>query len=201
MNTLRGILLMGLFMTVTVLANQTVTKRTDSPPKKASNPSLGTVSGRIFLITKGGDLKLARMARVYLFWENGPAATAVKAAAGEETSPGLVYLKKYLQATKDANRSGASQFCRSDLLNADKAALATIDWAQEHKLADYIPIIKSDEEGNFSASKLRPGLYELVARGQAGINDAYWLQEVTVKAGEKTEVKVNSVEGSCTDKP
>jgi hypothetical protein len=38
-----------------------------------------------------------------------------------------------------------------------------------------------------------------VARGRAGINDAHWDQNVTVKAGEKTEVKVSSVEASCAD--
>jgi hypothetical protein len=38
-----------------------------------------------------------------------------------------------------------------------------------------------------------------MVRGRAGINEAYWLQTVTVKAGEKTEVKVSSVEASCAD--
>jgi len=58
-----------------------------------------------------------------------------------------------------------------------------------------------DEEGNFSIGKIRSGVYNLVARGKAGINDAYWLQEITVKPGAKTEVKVISVEASCADIP
>jgi hypothetical protein len=192
--------LMGTLATTPMLTKQSNITRAASPSQKASNPSLGTVSGRIFLITKGGDLKPARMARVYLFFEHGPGSAAV-AAAGAGDSPGLFYLKKYLEATEAANKSGDSKLCRSDLLNADKAIQATVQWADEHKLMAYVAALDADEEGNFSIGKIRSGVYNLIARGKAGINDAYWLQEITVKPGEKTEVKVSSVEASCADVP
>src|SRR6266705_2764234 len=41
------------------------------PPK--SRPNAGVVSGRIFAITKAGDIKPARMAKVYLFSWGGHA--------------------------------------------------------------------------------------------------------------------------------
>lgn len=191
--------LMGMLAAAPTLAQQSGSKPTGTPPQKMPHSATGSVSGRIFLITKAGDLKPARMARLYLFWENGSAVAAVEAAAGAETSPGLFYLKKNLEATEDANKTGASQLCRTDLLNADKAVLATLDWAQEHKLMAYVATLDADEEGQFSVGKIRPGLYELIARGQAGINDAYWLQQITVKSGQKTEVKVSSVEASCAN--
>jgi hypothetical protein len=131
---LRVTLLVGMLATTPILGEQSDAKRTASGPQKASSSSLGIVSGRVFLITKGGDLKPARMARLYLFWVVGSSVAAVEAAAGAKTSPGLIYLEKNLEATEDANKTGASQLCRTDLLNADKAALATLDWAQEHKL-------------------------------------------------------------------
>jgi hypothetical protein len=195
---LRAILLMGMLVTTPILAKQNETKRTASPPQKASNPSFGVVMGRIFLITKGGDLKPARLAHGFLFFETGPGISAIEAAGGGDT-PGLIYLKRYLEATEDANKSGASLRCRSDLLNVDKAALATLAWAQEHKLTAYVAFLDADEEGHFTVGKIRPGVYELVVRGQAGINDAYWLQRVTVRPREKTEVKVSSVEAACAD--
>ncbi len=191
---------MGTLATTPMLAEQIDTNRAASPAQKASHPSFGVVSGRIFLITKGGDLKPARMAHVFLFFDRGQGSSAVMSAGGGDT-PGLIYLKKNLEAIEEANKSGASKSCKSDLLNAFKAAVATLDWAQEHKLTAYVAILDADEEGNFSIGKIRPGVYELIARGQAGINDAYWLQEITVRSGEKTEVKVSSVEASCPDVP
>lgn len=194
------IFVMGLLATTTILATRSDTKRAVSPPQKAPNSSFGEVSGRIFLITKSGDLKPARMARVYLFFEHGPGSAAV-VAAGAGDSPGIIYLKKYLEASQAANESGDSKLCRSDLLNADKATKATLEWAQERKLMAYVAALDADEEGYFSVGRIRPGVYNLVARGNSGINDAYWLQEITVRPGQKTDVKVSSVEASCADVP
>jgi hypothetical protein len=66
LHTLRAIVLIGTLATKPMLAEQSDTTRATSPTQKACNPSLGTVSGRIFLIAKGRDLKPARLARVYL---------------------------------------------------------------------------------------------------------------------------------------
>ena len=180
------------------------TKHTASPPQKASNPSFGAISGRIFLITKGGDLKPARLARMYLFYVTLDYYRGIGEVMPGDKTPGLIYATKSAElGTEDANKAKSGthvDLCRSELMNADKAALATLDWAQEHKLGAYVPVLDVDEEGQFSTGyNIRPGLYELVARGRAGINDAYWDQNVTVRAGEKTEVKVSSVEASCAD--
>ena len=202
-HTLRVIFLMGLLAMTTILAGQSNTKRTASPPQKASNPSFGAISGRIFLITKGGDLKPARLARMYLFYVVISYYSGRGEVAPGDKTPGLIYSTKNAELAKEDRikaESGTDVGCRSELMNADKAALATLDWVQEHKLGAYVPVVDVDEEGQFSTGyNLRPGLYELVVRGRAGINDAYWDQNVMVKAGEKTEVKMSFVRASCAD--
>jgi hypothetical protein len=89
------------------------------------------------------------MAHVFLFFESGPGSSAVLSAGGGDT-PGLIYLEKNLEAIEDANKSGGSQYCKSNLLSAFKAALATL-----------VAILDTDEEGNFDIGKIRPGLYKI----------------------------------------
>jgi hypothetical protein len=201
-NAIRGTFLVAALATTVVSGHpQSSEKRTATPPQKASSASFGSVSGRIFLITKGGDLKPARLARLYLMYERGSSSISAVLAAGEGDTPGIFYLNKLLEATNEANESGASRMCVSDLVNADKAILVTLDWVQAHKLMAYVAAPDVDEEGKFSIPQIRPGIYDLLARGQAGINDAYWQQQLSVTAGEKTEVKVSSVEAACAAEP
>lgn len=173
------------------------TGATDLPADKATQ-HFGVLAGRIFLITKGGDLKPARMARLYLLWNRGPGTAAITAAGGGDT-PGLFYLKKYLEETQKAKDSGTSAYCLSGLVSADKAMVSTLNWAQAHKLTAYVVAPEVDEEGRFTARNIRPGIYEIIARGRAGTNDAYWLGETNVKAGERTKIKLDSVEVACVD--
>jgi hypothetical protein len=165
-----------------------------SPTKKTSTPSAGIVTGRVFAITQGGDLKPARMAHVYLFFQNGPEAASLTKTIG--TTPDLFYLQKKLEAIKEAVAAGS---CKSDLIAADKAILATLTWATVNHLTDFVPFGDADEEGNFTITKVKPGVYDVIARGQAGINDSSWSQNVTVKSGETVTIKLSNVESSCSN--
>lgn len=164
-----------------------------SPTKKTSAPNAGVVTGRVFAIAPDGDLKPARMAHVYLFLEKGPDAASLTKTIG--TTPDLFYLQKKLEAIKEAVAVG----CKSDLIAADKAILATLAWATENHLTDFVPFGDADEEGNFTITKVKAGVYDVIARGQAGSNDSSWSQDITLKPGETVTIKLSNVESSCSN--
>ena len=180
----------GLLLT-TLIAQ--VPAKQDSPAKKTPAPNAGIVTGRVFAITQGGDLP-ARMAHVYLFLEKGPEAASLTKTIG--TTPDLFYLQKKLEAIKEAIAAGS---CRSDLIATDKAILATLAWATENHLTDFVPFGDADEEGNFTITKVKPGVYDVIARGQAGSNDSSWSQDITLKPGGKVTIKLSNVESSCSN--
>jgi hypothetical protein len=192
-----ALFLATVLLTVSLLAQDIKPRQPDLARKSAANERrVSTVTGRVFAITKGGDLKPARSAQVYLFFQRGPEISSIIATAG--TTPGVHYLQKELDALEENHKSGKDVSCKSGLIAIDKAILDTFEWAKQHQLTDLIRFVDTDEEGYFTISRVRPGIYELVVRGQAGINDASWLQEIEVKPGEKLTAKVSSVESSCS---
>jgi hypothetical protein len=72
--------LLGLLVLLT-LATAAGAQQQKSPPVKA-----GVVSGSVFAITKGGDLKPARMAKIYLFY-----ASQAAAESGETGTAGTAW--------------------------------------------------------------------------------------------------------------
>lgn len=54
--------------------------------KRATFAGTGTVSGRVFAITKGGDLKVAQLAHVYLFYSGSLKGAEENTAASTFTS-------------------------------------------------------------------------------------------------------------------
>ena len=89
--------------------------------------------------------------------------------------------------------------CRSDLIATDKAILDTLAWATENHLTDFVPFGDADEEGNFTITRVKAGVYDVIARGQAGSNDSSWSQDVTVKSGETVTIKLSNVESSYSN--
>src|ERR1019366_8109322 len=69
-----------------------------SPPAKT-----GVVSGSVFLITKGGDLKPARMAQVYLLYISG-SVNATGANSDESSTVGSFWLDSLLIAMDDYDK-------------------------------------------------------------------------------------------------
>jgi hypothetical protein len=162
----------------------------EAPQQEKSSSQAGGVSGRIFLITKGGDLKPARLARVTLLYGSDAGTAAV------------VYLNTELEQMKGSytllTTSGEAS-CRAELLVFINSLKATMEWAKVNGKQDQVHIATSDEEGLFQFSGLEPGSYILLARGQAGANDAYWQNDFKVKPGESVRMKLASPHTACLD--
>lgn len=170
----------------------------------------GTVSGRVFAITQGGDLKPARVARLYLLYSYRPDLVDKNAAqftdadfvraAGESPSAifgdaRLLAMHAYIEALgRDGANWSDSVVCTKELLTYNESLLKILEWNQGKTL---IVFADADEEGNFKmAAPL--GRYTLIARGRAGFNDAIWIsKDVEVESGKETIVKLASPEKAC----
>lgn len=148
------------------------------------------ISGKVFLITKGGDLKPARLAQVTLFYGSDAGTAAV------------VYLNTKLEEMKESYKLLATPgeaSCRAELLLFINSLKATLEWAKVNGKQDQVHIATSDEEGFFQFGGLEPGSYILLARGHAGANDAYWEYNFKVKSGESVQMKLASPHTACLD--
>ncbi len=189
--------------------------------KKAAVTSAarGAVSGHIFAITKSGDLKPARMAKVYLLWDH-PSLQFVQGQEKKgihEDSATLIFLQAHNKAMEeaiaqrqrdyDANRHHSDSLdCREDLREYETAVLAARQWCLDNRKLEQVLSTDADEEGYFKIANVRPGVYSLVARGQAGFNDAVWLvgatsledmTDIVVPPGKEVVLKLASPEKAC----
>jgi len=171
-----------------------------SPPAKA-----GVVSGSVFLITKGGDLKPARMADVYLLYVY---RSAKAASAGQDYmgSAAHAWVENHIKASEEyrtelaqdgVNWSDSLQ-CRKHLLTYTVALSATLAWADESQKIWQILTTEADENGVFKIAVSHPGKYTVLASGHAGLNDAFWrVDDVVVNPGATTTVKLSSPAEAC----
>jgi hypothetical protein len=182
--------------------------------QRLRNP--GVVSGRVFAITVSGDLKLARLAKVYLFLLSGGAkfdgdsvslawSHSELKAAGEMAKAEKDREDSYSRTGKDVDGStdfdgdGAKSIvCRRELLLYDEAVGETEQWATGQKKTSQIVCADADEEGYFKMTA-PVGTYTLIARGRAGFNEAFWKAGdwVNAEAGTETTIKLTSPEKSC----
>jgi hypothetical protein len=187
------------------------------PPKAAKTtasvpPNPGVVSGRIFAITTGGDIKPARLAKIYLFYLRG---LKIAEANEEDQNPaGLAWLKEVGKALKELIEAtekktneimtgqpyapwSESVVCLRELTAYQGAVIGTLTWGQENPTrSNQILYADADEEGVFKIPA-QPGTYTLVASGRAGFNEAFWEAEVTVEPGTETTVKLPSPKKAC----
>lgn len=89
---------------------------------------------------------------------------------------------------------------RSQLLSYAAALKDTSDWVEANKKPKQLQSTDSDEEGVF-ATKIPAGIYQVVAQGQAGINEAHWTSRIVVPPGRTISVKLSSPEVSCVVQP
>lgn len=180
-----------------------------SAQKKAVPPAKsGVVSGRVFAVTKSGDLKPARGAQVVLLYMYR-SEKAANENPKELDSAGMAWLDNQNKALGEFNRQltteGAgwsdARMCRQHLLAYAQALSATIDWASENNKPWQILSTDADEDGAFKIAVPRPGKYEVVATGRAGFNDAVWetdfKTEIHVEPGMTTEIKLSSPKEAC----
>lgn len=186
----------------TVNAQQNGAKRPTLTPQATAS-----VSGRVFGITSSGDLKPARMVHIYLVYKG-------RSERYEENTAGSTYEVESLDRIKKAmedeletmrNHPGVevdeNLSCRREMVTHDEAMLSTMKWVQENKKLKQLLATDADEDGIFYITRVPAGRYTLVARGQAGANDAFWSSEITLKPGGSISVKLSAPEKSCLLSP
>jgi hypothetical protein len=159
-----------------------VQHKTSKPAPAAKHT--GEVSGFIFLITRGGDLKPARLAQVYLFRSDLAEAydvTVVKQrSVFEEGLPPDTELR-----------------CETKIRVYDLAIQSALKAARDQDASDAYHILEADEEGRFQFKNVEPADYEILVRGRAGGNDAYWSKSLHVDAGKVTQIKLSEPVVAC----
>jgi len=200
----------GIFMVLMVVAlgfARNAPKQNIAPAKLATSKPLkaGALNGRVFGITNDGDLKPARLALLFLFLQ----FEAEKKAP--EQSPALTYLSNYLREFEAGNHEIESDstlrsappeeykrlLCKRQLLSAHMALSDTLDFLKQHDQMALMREADADEEGNFQFANVAPGQYEVVALGRAGLNDAYWDDNVTINQDETLTLKLSSPTTAC----
>jgi hypothetical protein len=165
----------------------------------------GVLSGRVFAITKGGDVKPGRMARVYLFYLYRSVKYA-EAHKEDENSAGMAWLEANNKAMEKYNQTSVheganwseARACSEALRAHSNALMDTLKWAEKEKKSWQMILDDADEEGNFAIKASRPGKYILVVRGRAGFNEAFWVSDnITIASGVETTVKLSSPEQAC----
>jgi hypothetical protein len=166
------------------------------PTENSAHALKGSISGRVFLITKAGDLKPARFAKVYLIngWtgnKNHESALSAYLARSVEL---------YEARTKSSIPTEAVS-CDTDLLTVADSVAAAAKWAEDNKKYSAVQSTETDEDGAFRVSGIRLDIvtgemspaerrawtsagaisqwnYKLVVLGRAGANEAYWEADV-----------------------
>jgi|ERR1019366_3416257 hypothetical protein len=203
---------MWLFGLLGLLVLATVASAQQKKPPLAKG---GVVSGSIFAITEGGDLKPARMSHVYVLYTSRIVKTAN--ANPEDMTAGAAWLDNHNKAMEDytkylvqegmpdslssSQREGLRRMmCRKHLLTYTTALTATVEWSTSNNGDRIWQILfaDADENGVFKVTVLHPGIYTILAEGRAGFNDAFWdLKNVAVGSGVTKTVKLSRPEESC----
>ena len=152
----------------------------------------GALTGKILAVTRGGDLKPGRFAKVYL----GNLANAGYTAEADARS--LLDLAAQRDKTYRAWESSAvnnpftplfrgkaEQACINDVLSATPTASSQVATA--------------DENGQFTVSDLSPGRYFLVAIGRAGTYAAVWAETLSIESEKTTTFTPAGPRLSCLD--
>jgi len=168
----------------------------------------GVVSGRVFLITVAGDIKPARMAEVFLFYASSDPNPLHKLGDSAYKAWMEAYHEKMEEVIKEMQRRRAAQdfsdtdkgvSCRRDMETYLSVLSKTLGWVVANKKAWQVITGRADEEGHFRISVPRPGLYMMITKGRAGLNEAIWSDDITISPGKETTVKMSSPEVACLD--
>jgi len=184
-----------------LLAPTCAGKQNPTPHPRTTSAARAKVTGRVFAITAGGDLKPARIADVYIFFMSGSGDTA-----------GHIYYRESGRAieafSKDLDASGGTwtqkMICLKQLYMFQPVLLKVLDWAEANKKMSQITILKTDEDGNFTTT-LAPGAYTIAIRGRAGFDEALWesgpLNDISVSPNHNLDLKFSSPSQSCPSEP
>jgi len=197
------------------------------PPRTAQKPiqlKPATVSGHIFALTKGGDLKPARLTKVYMFYSRagGDSPDQIVDKNTDLTFAADIFAKEVVNGLEEARMWQAdkpylqeSTICNSTLVRGYVGAVVkTVKWGQDHQTQDLFG--ETDEEGKFEITVPRspqdvysfeagaphdyvfaPGVYLAVASGMAGYYNAFWESEVRIQPGETVKVRMSTPTMAC----
>jgi hypothetical protein len=198
MNPLRAI---SLLLCATLCAAQSPTTK-----PKAATPATGEVDGFVFAITKGGDIKPARLASVALLYYAerplGPNDKIPQSVGGTFITDHGNEMIKESQSLLEESRTRKFRTplarCLASLQGYLAALKFTFEWASQNgKMADFV-VADADEEGHFKVLQVPIGAYVVVASGQAGTSQAFWEQDnVEVIAGQVTSIKMATPKEAC----
>ncbi len=178
--------------------------RESSAPAKCSpecKPAPATLSGKVFAITKGGDLKQARFAQVFVM--SGDSATEFNAAMlpndevvsefkkvrdQRETNPLLANPSDAYVAYRMANVDSTLKVLCNSIINTPKDTVLKL--VKVHP--DQVVTLETDEEGFFKTDGLKPGAYTVLVVGRAGANDGFWVENVALEAGKDGALKMRT---------
>jgi hypothetical protein len=186
-------------MLITVAAFAQEKAKSPAVVSKPKALAPGVVSGRIFLITEGGDIKPARLALVSLFYWGTSSIRPVEDSAYQKL------LDERLKAMKVNHEelTTPGRDCRAQLKVYLDAASGVSDWSKTGGKSKQYISSEADEEGKFKIAA-PPGVYHIQAYGHAGFNDAVWLNksgllddDFEVRPGSETVLKLGTPEVAC----
>jgi len=213
----------GMFAQGTEPSKKTSAGSANAAPRPSLKPA--TVSGYVFALTKGGDIKPARMAKVYMFYSRPAGKPAAQLA---EQSPNTAFAADVFENEVIKGKYGAkvwqqdkpylqeSTICNSTLNEGYFGAVTkTIHWGAEHM--SQVVFGETDEDGKFEITipppdlgdasfelgvphdqtVFSPGVYLVAVYGTAGYNNAFWEAEVTVEPGLQVKIKISSPTMAC----
>jgi len=163
-------------------------------------PMTATLTGKVFAITIGGDLKPSRMASVFVL--SGDAVAQFKSTMLSENSK-VAEADSQLEDPKldvlfKENPGLLTSMKRIPCWDAFTNILAEAIKLAENS-ADSVVTSESDEEGLFKVAGLKPGVCTIVIIGGAGANDGVWVQDVTLEAGQETPIKMHRPSMACSN--
>lgn len=199
-------------------------KDTPVASKKPVPLKPATVSGYVFALTKGGDLKPARLAKVFMFYSRaiGESADQVVEKPADSTFAADVFAREVVNGLEEARAWQADKPYLQDSTKCNStpeygyngAALKAFQWGSDHQ--SQILFSETDEEGKFEITVPRspqdvysfeagvphdlvraPGVYLVVASGMAGYNNAFWQSEVNLEPGETVKLRMSAPTMAC----
>ncbi len=162
-----------------------------------------TLTTSVFLITKSGDLKPARLAEVaafYLHKQDAKENTLGQIYADEIDALHTIH-KNEIEAMhaiyKNTPPSGEGQMCLKELAELVQETEDSARMMADSSFASQVLTLTLDEEGKGSVKVSLPGMYVVAAFGDAGINAGFWLEFATMEAGKETRLKMSSPLVAC----
>lgn len=175
----------------------------ESPPCIGTQPSSsgsnsGKLEGEVVLNRNGGRL-VPESAKVYLVYypQKGRGGTAGDAYYAEQLKVANAIAKQTSkdkqQIAQEPKEQRQDEFAKYYLQSVDQALKTAVDWATKHNKSWQLTTASADAQGLWSQDGLRPGHYQIIARGIIGNIDAEWEDEANVNSGETISVSMTSV--------